>query len=149
MGEKLFVDAGVRDRFADVACMRPEANAVPLDPGHDGEGFEGPRRGGAQDGAERGAPGVADQGGDEGRVSGPGQGDRDVGAAAKDEKFCAYIQKEIDRVNENLARVQTIKKWVIIPGEFTVEGGELTPTMKIKRKIIRDKYAEQIKQLYA
>ncbi len=64
-------------------------------------------------------------------------------AALKD-----YLQKEIDRVNSKLAQVQTIKRWAVIPGEFTIEGGELTPTMKIKRKVIREKYAKEIDGLY-
>ena len=52
-------------------------------------------------------------------------------------------------MNSRLAQVQTIKRFVIIAGEFTIEGGEMTPTMKIKRKVIREKYAGEIETLYA
>ena len=45
--------------------------------------------------------------------------------------------------------MQTIKKFVVIPNEFTIEGGELTPTMKIKRKVINAKYEPQIEGLYS
>ncbi len=73
---------------------------------------------------------------------------RDSESAAKCEKFNAYIQKQLNEVNKTLARVQTIKKFVILPDEFTIEGGELTPTMKMKRRIINEKYDSQIESLY-
>jgi long-subunit acyl-CoA synthetase (AMP-forming) len=68
--------------------------------------------------------------------------------AAKCEKFKAYLQEKVEEVNATLARVQTIKKFVIIPTEFTPEGGELTPTMKMKRRIINEKYAKEIESMY-
>jgi long-chain acyl-CoA synthetase len=52
-------------------------------------------------------------------------------------------------VNAKLARVQTIKKFTIIPSEFSVDGGELTPTMKVKRKVVNDKYRAEIEAMYA
>ena len=78
-----------------------------------------------------------------------GMGAVDPATAGEHPAFKAYLQGEIDRVNGKLAQVQTIKRWVVIPGEFSIEGGELTPTMKIKRKVIREKYAAQIDALYA
>ena len=57
-----------------------------------------------------------------------------------------FAFKEAER--QAVARVQTIKTFAVIPNEFTIEGGELTPTMKIKRKVVREKYAEQIEGLY-
>src|SRR5690606_5243444 len=68
----------------------------------------------------------------------------DVTSAASCPVFRKHLQGQIDAVNQGLARVQTIKKWTIIPSEFTIEGGELTPTMKIKRKVVNEKYAQQI-----
>jgi len=73
---------------------------------------------------------------------------KDTASAAKCEKFRAYLQKQVDEVNSTFARVQTIKKFVILPEEFKVEGGELTPTMKMKRRIINEKYAKEIKSMY-
>jgi len=73
---------------------------------------------------------------------------RDPASAASDEKFRAYLQKEIDAVNQRLARVQTVKKFDIIPRELTEESGELTPTMKIKRKVVNQKFASMIESLY-
>jgi long-subunit acyl-CoA synthetase (AMP-forming) len=63
--------------------------------------------------------------------------------------FRGHLQREIDRVNADLARVQTIKRYVILPKELSVEGGELTPTMKVKRKVVNEKYKEEIESMYA
>ncbi len=68
--------------------------------------------------------------------------------AATDEKLRAYIQEQIEKVNETLARVQAIKKFTIIPTEFTPESGELTPTMKLKRRVINERYQEEIEAMY-
>jgi long-subunit acyl-CoA synthetase (AMP-forming) len=72
----------------------------------------------------------------------------DAVSAAKCEKFLAHFQKQLDAVNEKLARVQSIRKFTFVP-EFTIEGGELTPTMKIKRKVVNQKYSREISQMYA
>ena len=69
--------------------------------------------------------------------------------AAEDARFTAYLQREIDAVNARLARVQTVKKFAVLPNELSIEGGELTPTMKMKRKVIAQKYAAIIERLYA
>jgi long-subunit acyl-CoA synthetase (AMP-forming) len=50
--------------------------------------------------------------------------------------------------NEPLARYETIKRFVILPEDFSIAGGELTPTLKIKRRVICEKYAEEIEELY-
>lgn len=54
----------------------------------------------------------------------------------------------VEHVNKNLAQFETIKKIVIVPDEFSVAGGEITPTMKLKRRIIEAKYKDQIEELY-
>jgi long-subunit acyl-CoA synthetase (AMP-forming) len=73
---------------------------------------------------------------------------RTIGEAARCEIFRTHLQRQIDQVNERLARVQTIKKFVIVPAEFSVETGELTPTMKIKRKVVNEKYKREIASMY-
>ena len=73
---------------------------------------------------------------------------KDVAEAAKCPTFRKHLEKQIDGVNERLARVQTIKRFVIIPAEFTIDGGELTPTMKVKRKVVNEKYKKEIAGLY-
>jgi long-chain acyl-CoA synthetase len=59
------------------------------------------------------------------------------------------VQKGIDRANEQLARVEQIKKFKILPEDWEPGGDELTPTMKLKRKPIHEKYAEEIEALYS
>ncbi len=73
----------------------------------------------------------------------------DAESASKDEKFLQFLQRKIDEVNGRLARVQAVKKFKVIPKEFTIEGGELTPTMKVKRKVVTEKYKKEIDQLYS
>ncbi|MCA9672794.1 MAG: long-chain fatty acid--CoA ligase [Myxococcales bacterium] len=62
--------------------------------------------------------------------------------------FRTHVQREVDRVNQGLARYETIKKWVLLPEDFTIESGELTPTQKIKRKVVYEKHHEAIEGMY-
>jgi long-subunit acyl-CoA synthetase (AMP-forming) len=78
-----------------------------------------------------------------------GSGACDPETAARDEKFLSFLQRQIDKVNERLARVQAVKRFKVIPKDFSVEGGELTPTMKVKRKVVVEKYKSEIEQLYS
>jgi long-chain acyl-CoA synthetase len=55
----------------------------------------------------------------------------------------------VTAANEHLARVQQVKRWRLLPVEWTAESEELTPTFKLKRRIIHDKYADVIDSLYA
>jgi long-subunit acyl-CoA synthetase (AMP-forming) len=68
--------------------------------------------------------------------------------AAKCETFRRHLEKQIDEVNAKLARVQTIKRFTVLPRELSIEGGELTPTMKVKRKVVNQKYATEIEAMY-
>jgi long-subunit acyl-CoA synthetase (AMP-forming) len=52
-------------------------------------------------------------------------------------------------VNAKLARVQTVKKFAILKAELSVDGGELTPTMKLKRRVVLAKYKAEIDALFA
>jgi long-chain acyl-CoA synthetase len=58
------------------------------------------------------------------------------------------IQQEVEKVNATLARVETIKKFTILPKKLLEEDGEVTPTMKIKRKYINETYKEMIEKMY-
>jgi len=51
--------------------------------------------------------------------------------------------------NASVARYQTIKRITVLPNEFSVDGGELTPTQKVKRNVVADKYAAEIEAMYA
>jgi len=68
---------------------------------------------------------------------------------AENELLVGEITEAVARANEKLARVEQIKKFKIIPGEWLPGGDELTPTMKLKRKPISAKYEQQIEALYA
>jgi long-chain acyl-CoA synthetase len=59
------------------------------------------------------------------------------------------IAKEIAALNESLAHHEQIKKFEMIEKDFTIDGGELTPTMKVRRKVIEQKYKAQIDSMYA
>ena len=60
----------------------------------------------------------------------------------------ALIQGELDRVNAKFARVEQIKKFYLLQNQLTAEDEELTPTMKLKRKLVEKKYAEAIGAMY-
>jgi long-subunit acyl-CoA synthetase (AMP-forming) len=63
--------------------------------------------------------------------------------------FRAFVEREVEKVNTGLARYETIKRFLILPSEFTIDGGELTPTLKLKRRIVARKYAAEIERLYS
>ncbi|HEX3518012.1 MAG TPA: long-chain fatty acid--CoA ligase [Solirubrobacteraceae bacterium] len=69
-------------------------------------------------------------------------------ALADDERVRAEIQKGIEVANGKLARVEQIKKFTIAPGDWLPGGDELTPTMKLKRRPIAEKYSEAIEAMY-
>jgi long-chain acyl-CoA synthetase len=68
----------------------------------------------------------------------------------KDPLVIAEVQRGIDEVvNPQFARVENIRKFTILPRNFTVEDGELTPTLKIKRRIVNEHFTEEIEGMYA
>jgi long-subunit acyl-CoA synthetase (AMP-forming) len=70
-------------------------------------------------------------------------------ALASDERLLAAIQAGVDEANEKMSRVEQIKKFKVLPTEWQPGGDELTPTMKLKRKPISEKYESEIEELYA
>ena len=74
---------------------------------------------------------------------------RSLEALARDERVRAAVQEGVDAANEKLARVEQIKKFTIVEGDWLPGGDELTPTMKLKRKPIAEKYAAAIEAMYA
>jgi len=58
------------------------------------------------------------------------------------------INTEIEKINKQFGRWEQIKKFAILPYEFTIEGGELTPTLKMKRKVIIEKYKQEYESLF-
>jgi long-chain acyl-CoA synthetase len=59
------------------------------------------------------------------------------------------IEAHVDEINARFARVEQVKKVEILPRDLSQEGGELTPTLKVKRNVVAEKYASEIDSLYA
>jgi long-chain acyl-CoA synthetase len=60
----------------------------------------------------------------------------------------AEIQEAIDELNADFARVEQLKKFAILPRQLSIEGGELTPTLKVKRNMVSDHFADVIDGMY-
>jgi len=73
----------------------------------------------------------------------------DPAALAKEPKVGELIQSVLDEVNSRYARVEQIKKFAILDHDLSQETGELTPTLKVKRNVINEKYEELFAGLYA
>jgi long-subunit acyl-CoA synthetase (AMP-forming) len=82
------------------------------------------------------------------RWAGEHEVDGDLAALAGNEELIAEIQRGVDRANEDLARVEQVKRFAILPRDWEPGGDELTPTMKLKRKPILEKYAAEVEALY-
>ncbi len=67
---------------------------------------------------------------------------------ATNPEIIQLISDQVDEVNKSLAHVETIKKFTIVPKKLYEEDGEVTPTMKVKRKYINEKYADLIRAMY-
>lgn len=59
------------------------------------------------------------------------------------------FEAEVEQSMEDFARYEKIKKFVLLPELWTISGGEITPSLKVKRKVVIEKYAEQIEQIYS
>ena len=67
---------------------------------------------------------------------------------SKNPKLTAEIDQFIESVNSKLARYETIKKFTILPEEFTTANGYLTPSMKIKRKVVESDFVGALDKMY-
>jgi long-chain acyl-CoA synthetase len=61
----------------------------------------------------------------------------------------ALVQGIVDEVNNDRVRVEQIKRFAILPRDFSLEEGELTPTLKLRRKVVHEHFATEIEQLYS
>ena len=61
----------------------------------------------------------------------------------------SFLEREVERINGALARFESVRKFEVLATEFSVDGGELTPTLKLKRKVVRQKFAAQIEEIYS
>jgi long-chain acyl-CoA synthetase len=73
----------------------------------------------------------------------------DLAALAAAGEVRALVQEELDRANAHYAQVEQIKKFAILDRDLTVEDGELTPTLKVKRAVVNERFAEVFETMYA
>ena len=66
-----------------------------------------------------------------------------------DERVRRLIQNEIDRFNENLDRQEKVRRFALLPDDFTIDNDEITPSLKVKRKVIDQRYKKLIDQMYS
>jgi long-chain acyl-CoA synthetase len=64
-------------------------------------------------------------------------------------KIQALYEGIVEEVNQKLARFEKLKRVLLVPDEFTPDNGALTPTMKLRRRVIEERYRTQIDELYA
>jgi long-chain acyl-CoA synthetase len=77
-----------------------------------------------------------------------GLDDADPAAMARDERVRAEIQRALDEVNSHVGPVEQIKRFEILDHDLSQETGELTPTLKVKRNVVHEKYAEVVDRIY-
>ena len=74
--------------------------------------------------------------------------DAAIGALNESIEVVERIRRTVEEKNSQLQSYAKIKKFLVLPADFTQEGGELTPTLKVKRKVVSEKYREAIEELY-
>jgi long-chain acyl-CoA synthetase len=72
----------------------------------------------------------------------------DPAALARHPRVVERVARTVEEKNTTLQSYARIKKFAILPGDFTLEGGELTPTLKVKRKVVAEKYRKELEALY-
>ncbi|WP_230198600.1 AMP-dependent synthetase/ligase, partial [Halopiger goleimassiliensis] len=73
----------------------------------------------------------------------------DLQEMVDDERVREYVQQEVDRINRNFEKHETIKQFELVPQEFTEENDMLTPSMKKKRRVILDRFEDRVERIYA
>ncbi len=75
--------------------------------------------------------------------------DPEAAEGMSDDEIRAIVQGAVDDVNADSARVRQLKKFVVLDDPLSIEGGELTPTLKVKRKVVREHFADEIEGMYS
>jgi long-chain acyl-CoA synthetase len=74
--------------------------------------------------------------------------DGDIASLASDERVRGLVQEAVDGVNQHRSRYEQIKRFAVLPREFSLEQDEVTPTLKLRRKVILDHFAAEVEELY-
>jgi long-chain acyl-CoA synthetase len=85
----------------------------------------------------------------EGWAKGQGISTGDHAALVKDAKVVKAYQEIVDKVNMGLANFESMKRMSVVPDEWSLEDGTLTPSMKLKRRVVEQRYAKEIGEFYA
>ncbi len=72
----------------------------------------------------------------------------DLGALARDEELLAELQVAVDRANERVSQAESIRRWAVVPEQWSEEGGELTPSLKLRRHVVARRHRAVIDDLY-
>ncbi|MBW3657853.1 MAG: long-chain fatty acid--CoA ligase [Actinobacteria bacterium] len=78
-----------------------------------------------------------------------GKEGKSVADLVDDPDLRAEIQRAVDNANKAVSKAEAIKAFRILPDDFTIDGGELTPTLKVKRNVVADKYGHVIDEIYS
>ena len=74
--------------------------------------------------------------------------DENFGSIVKDENFNKVMKEVVNKVNKNLSVIEQVRKFILIDHEFTIENSMMTPSMKVRRFAVKDKYGDQLEKLY-
>ena len=75
--------------------------------------------------------------------------DGDVAALSQDERVRELLQDTVDEANRERSRFEQVKRFTVLPRDFTMEDGEITPTLKLRRRAVQEHFADEIDALYA
>ena len=78
-----------------------------------------------------------------------GLGDKSYRELVESEEVKQLIGGYVDQLNSELNRWETIKKWALLPSDLSIEGGELTPSLKVKRAVVEEKNKELLDSFYS
>lgn len=82
-------------------------------------------------------------------AKGHGLADASMAELAQNTELLAEVTAAVEKANSKLARVEQVKRWELMPSDWTVESGELTPSLKLKRHVVSTKYSDVIDGIYS
>ena len=74
--------------------------------------------------------------------------DQNLESIVKEDDFNKIIKEVVNRVNKNLSVIEQVRKFILVDHEFTIENSMMTPSMKVRRFVVKDKYGDQLEKLY-